>query len=52
VQYGKIPIYIINVNNPDDIIRHERMKILVSQILNLNKNLLSKNIEHEKTLIQ
>jgi len=46
-----IPIRPINPNDPADIARHDRMVVLVTQMLDLNKKLQDATLDHEKTLL-
>jgi hypothetical protein len=47
----KIPIRTINLSDPVDKARHDRMVALVTQMLDLNKKLQDAKLEHEKTLL-
>jgi hypothetical protein len=46
-----LPIYMIDFDDPDDKIRHDRMLILVTEILKLHKHLTLANTDREKRLI-
>jgi len=47
-----LPIYKINLDNPTDVSRHDRMVSLVETMLALHKELADKKTEYEKTAIQ
>ena len=49
---GKLPIYNINFDNPDDVAKHDRMVELVETMLELNKKLPKAKTDHNKNLIQ
>jgi hypothetical protein len=46
-----LPIYTIDFDNPDDKIRHDRMVVLVTEMVNLHKHLTLANTDPEKRLI-
>jgi len=48
---SKIPIRTINVADPADKARHDRMVALVTQMLSLNKKLQDASLDHEKELL-
>ena len=48
----QIPIRKINFSNPAEVAHHDRMAVMVSQILDLNKRIQEATLEHEKTLLQ
>ena len=48
---GKIPIYIIDFDNKDDKIRHDRMVMLVAEMLELHKHLSQAKTDQEKRII-
>ena len=49
---GKLPIYVIDFDNPDDKVRHDRMVALVTGMLDLHKHLSLAKTDQEKRLIQ
>jgi len=46
------PVHPINLANPADKARHDRMVTLVDQMLSLNKQLAAAHTDHEKTTLQ
>jgi len=48
---GKIPIYTIDFDNPNDKIRHDRMATLVTEMLELQKHISHAKTDQEKRLI-
>jgi hypothetical protein len=48
---GKIPIYTIDFDKPDDKTRHDRMGTLVTEMLELHKHLTNAKTDQEKRLI-
>ena len=48
---GKVPIYTIDFDNPDDKIRHNRMAALVTEMLELHKHLSQAKTDRERRLI-
>ncbi len=46
-----LPIYTIDFDNPDDKIRHDRMLLLVTEMLKLHKHLTLAKTDREKRLI-
>jgi Eco57I restriction-modification methylase/TaqI-like C-terminal specificity domain len=48
---GKIPIYTIDFDNPDDKTRHNRMVRLVTEMLELHKHLSHAKTDQEKQII-
>jgi hypothetical protein len=48
---GKVPIYTIDFDNPDDKIRHNRMVALVTEMLELHQHLSQAKTDQEKRLI-
>ena len=49
---AKLPIYVIDFDNPDDKARHDRMVALVTGMLDLHKHLSHAKTDQEKRLIQ
>ena len=47
----QLPIRTINFTDPADIARHDRMVILVTQMLDLNKKLQDARLEQERTML-
>jgi len=47
-----LPIRTINLSDPTDKARHDKMVKLVEQMLSLNKQLAAAKIAHEKTILQ
>ena len=47
----QLPIRTINFSDPADKSRHDRMVVLVTQMLELNKKLQDATLDHEKTLL-
>jgi adenine-specific DNA-methyltransferase len=52
VQLFKLPIRTIDLTNPAEKARHDRMVALVEQILSLHKKLAAAKADHEKTTLQ
>ena len=48
---GKIPIYTIDFDNPEDKARHDRMVTLVTEMLELHKHLSQAKTDQEKRII-
>jgi hypothetical protein len=48
---SQLPIRTINLNDPADIARHDRMVTLVTQMLDLNKKLQDARLEQERTML-
>jgi type I restriction-modification system DNA methylase subunit len=49
---GKIPIRIIDFENPDDVKKHDKMVSLVEMMLDLNKKIQKEKMPEEKVRIQ
>ena len=49
---AQLPIVILNISNPADKARHDRMVALVDQMLELHKQLAWAKTDHDKTVIQ
>jgi len=49
---AKLPIRTINLSDPADKSRHDKMVVLVTQMLDLNKKIRVATLDHEKTLLQ
>jgi hypothetical protein len=49
---SQIPIRPINLSDPFDVNRHDRMVLLVDLMLSLNKQLAEARTSHEQTLLK
>ena len=47
-----IPIRTINFNKPEDVTKHDKMVLLVEQMIQLNKNMTNTKIPNNKKMIQ
>jgi len=49
--FGKIPIYTVDFDNPDDKARHDRMVALVTEMLELHKHMSQAKTDQERRII-